>query len=206
MLGPVDGYEARYMAAARSVARVRQRMPASYHLVLGLPLACLLTSIALTHVYPLLALVPVWLLVWVLFLYLRVTVSRTHVHIQLGLFGPKIPLTAIDEARVCKYDSAKYGDKAIRTASDGSTAYYVGCETGVELSYRDEKGRQAKVFASCEDAATVVEAIRQAQVETSAAMRVPARVATDVRTAEDEALPVETDEPLPSRADPSRAR
>jgi hypothetical protein len=163
MSDSADGYEKRYMAADDAVVVARQRMPPSYHAVLAVPLIGLVAAAVVAHVYALLALVPLLLLMWALFLYLRVVVSATHVHIQLGVFGPKIPIGAIEAVRVGKYDSAKYGDKAMRTASDGSTAYYVGCETGVEIVYRSEAGGSTTVFASCEEAAKIVEAVERAR-------------------------------------------
>ncbi len=50
------------------------------------------------------ALTPLLMLIWLLFAVLRVTVTKEHVVVQYGVFGPKIPIDAITSAEEIDYD------------------------------------------------------------------------------------------------------
>lgn len=189
-----DPYETKYMSGAGSIARARKRMPLHYHLLFGVPCLLVLFAAVASGAWPVLALLPFVALLWVLFMHIRIHVTQEHVHIQLGVFGPKIPREAIVSARVETYDAKKYKSKVVHAASDGSIAYYVagGSERGVRIEYRDAANELQSVFASCEEADAIVEAIESVR-----------RTAVAARVEE------ETHEPAPAEehvAEPSKTR
>jgi hypothetical protein len=97
-------------------------------------------------------------------MFLRVSVTASHVHIQYGLFGPRIPIDAISDARVERYDPSRHGGWGIRRGADGSSAYSVpgGGECGVKISYV-KRGRERRVFASSDRPEELVAAIEKAR-------------------------------------------
>src|SRR5690606_33775091 len=66
---------------------------------------------------------PILALFSLLFSVLRVTVSQGHVNVQLGLFGPKIPIAAIESAEPLDYDWKQFGGWGIRLNSKGEWMY-----------------------------------------------------------------------------------
>jgi hypothetical protein len=60
---------------------------------------------------------------WSILSTLRTVVTRDGVHIQYGLFGPKIPIADIVSVDVVEYEAVKYGGWGIRFGLDGSRAY-----------------------------------------------------------------------------------
>jgi hypothetical protein len=91
----------------------------------------------------LLALVPVYAvgaMLQVLFWTLRTTVTRKSVHIQYGLYGPKIAVDDIVSAEVVAYDWKSFGGWGIRRRlRDGTVAFNMLGDQGraVKLTYRD---------------------------------------------------------------------
>ena len=171
MVHPVSGdqYTEKYMAGGKALASARMRMPGWFHWMM---LACVITvlftgvMVGLTSLAggaAMLALVPVELAVWFLFSHVRTTVTEQLVHIQLGLFGPKIPIEAITKVEVEKYDWKKYGGWGIKRSRDGTWAYSVpgGKGEALRVEYRDDKGKERKVVVSADNAAELVEAINR---------------------------------------------
>src|SRR5262249_27670325 len=100
-----DDYEKKYMSGEGALASARARMPWMFDVLL-LVLAGFTTATSLASgTWAALATVPLLLLVWILFMFLRVTVTRDALHVQLGLFGPKIAMDEITSASVAKYDA-----------------------------------------------------------------------------------------------------
>jgi hypothetical protein len=174
-----DDYEKKYMSGDGALARSRAMMPWPFH-VLVLFLAAFTTATSLASgTWVALATVPLLLLVWVLFMFLRVTVTPDSLHVQLGLFGPKIAMNEIVSATVAKYDALKYGGWGIRLGIDGSVAYSLPGHggKGVAVTF-DKNGKQRKMFVTCPNPEEVVAAIEKA--------RGGVRVAEDVRVAAEE--------------------
>ena len=174
-----DDYEKKYMSGEGALASARARMPWPFDVLL-LFLAAFTTATSLASgTWIALATVPLLLLVWILFMFLRVTVTPDALHVQLGLFGPKIAIDEITSATVAKYDALKYGWWGIRLGLDGSVAYSVPGHGGKGVAVTFEKnGKARKMFVTCPNPEEIVAAIDKA--------RGGVRVASDVRVAEEE--------------------
>lgn len=167
------------------VHQAKSKAPGWFHLVMFAPVVvslAILTAIVLGGAAPpallLLALpsLAVTLPLWLLFAVLRATVTTTHVHIQYGLFGPKIPLASISSCEAVTYDWKKYGGWGIRRGADGSWAYNMAGDQGraVRLEWRDEEGHDVTTLLSARDPEAFVRAVHEAQ-----ARRAPKRVRVD---------------------------
>jgi len=174
-----DDYEKKYMSGEGALASSRARMPWPFDvLLLFLAAFTTATSIA-SGTWVALATVPLLLLVWILFMFLRVTVTPDTLHVQLGVFGPKVAIDEITSATVAKYDALKYGGWGIRLGIDGSIAYSLPGHggKGVAVTFT-RNGKERKMFVTCPNPEEVVAAIDKA--------RGGVRVAQDVRVAEEE--------------------
>jgi len=174
-----DDYEKKYMSGEGAIASARARMPWPFDvLLLFLAAFTTATSIA-SGTWVALATVPLLLLVWILFMFLRVTVTPDTLHVQLGVFGPKVAIDEITSATVAKYDALKYGGWGIRLGIDGSIAYSLPGHggKGVAVTFT-RNGKERKMFVTCPNPEEVVAAIDKA--------RGGVRVAKDVRVAEEE--------------------
>jgi len=174
-----DDYESKYMGGGEALARSRVGWPWWFHAIMGTMGAFLVFSaIASSTVVPLLSL-PVLAVVWLLLMFLRVTVTTEHVHVQLGLFGPKIPIKKLIDAKAEDYQVLKYGGWGIRLGRDGSWAYSMPGSggRGVRLTYETESGKKKEVFVSSNDPEAILAGIAKARAGT-------VRVADEVRVEE----------------------
>jgi hypothetical protein len=174
-----DEYEQKYMAGGQAMAHSRMRMPAWFHwlmLLLGGVSAVSVTAATIASggaaAFGYLS-VLMCLAVWLLFSHVRCTVTKEQVHVQFGLFGPKIAIPDVISAVVEKYDWKKYGGWGIRMSSDRTWAYSVpgGKGIGVCITYRagaGDKRKERKVFISADNAEELVSAIQLAQGGSSA--------------------------------------
>lgn len=171
-----DDYESKYMGGGEALARSRVGWPWWFHAIMGASCGFLIFSaIASATLVPLLSL-PLLAAVWLLFMFLRVTVTTEHVHVQLGLFGPKIPIAKLLSARAEDYQPLKYGGWGIRLGRDGSWAYSMpGAGRGVRLTYETERGKRKEVFVSTPDPESILAGIEKARGGAGV------RVADDVR-------------------------
>ena len=89
--------------------------------------------------------------------------------IQYGLFGPKIPIDAIESCEAMDYDVMKYGGWGLRLGRDGSWAYSLLGEGGrvVQIVWR-EGGKEKKVVVSSRDPEALVKSIQSARGVTGA--------------------------------------
>jgi hypothetical protein len=172
----IDAYQRRYMADGSGVVH-HEKLRAPWYLHAATLAAGVFGTVAAVA-----SSAPLWvpvvvatgtLLSWTNFAALRVTVSAAAVHVQFGLFGPRIPVTAIDEVTVGSTSVFRYGGKGIRFGLDGSVAYsQLGDKgKGVEIRWRTKRGRRRTTVVSVGDPERLVEAIRKvcaaAQGETS---------------------------------------
>lgn len=170
----VDDYENQYMGGGAILYQSKAKAPLSFHLLMLLP--AIMTSLALSLAtldpkapswIPLLILpsLLVTLPLWLLFSVLRVTVTSAHVHIQYGLFGPKIPLESISACEGVAYDWKKYGGFGIRRGADGSHLYNMMGDQGraVKLTWTDEKGKVTTTLCSASDPEAFVRAVNKAK-------------------------------------------
>ena len=110
----------------------------------------------------------------------RTVVTSEEVVVRLGLWGPRVAVGEILEARVIAYPFFKYGGWGIRRALDGSRAYTMvgGTDQVVELRYRDG-GRERTVVFSAGNPSAVVAAIERARTQSGGELATRARVALD---------------------------
>jgi hypothetical protein len=163
---PLDEYERKYMGGSGPLARSRLANPWWFHLLIA-P-AALISLVAGIQALPVtivpLVLSAFVLLLWVCLWYLRVAVTASHVHIQYGLFGPRIPIEAIREARAETYDWARHGGWGVRYRPGVGWAYSVPGRggRGLKLIYVD-KGREREVFVSSDRPEELVAGIERAR-------------------------------------------
>ncbi|MCS6898517.1 MAG: hypothetical protein RMJ98_01585 [Myxococcales bacterium] len=183
--GPVDSYEARYMANEGKILR-REKIVWELHwlLLLPIPLCLVLTGMILAGMgskpAPLpVALLPAGLVVlfsflWILFRVLRVHVTEQNVHIQYGILGPQIPVAAITSCRVVDYEFSNYGGWGIRYGLDGSWAYSLAGDSGrvVQICWK-EGGKEKKVVVSSQDPDALAAAILLAMAGAAPRFRAP---------------------------------
>lgn len=103
--------------------------------------------------------------VWLMFAVLRVSVTSHRVQIQLGMFGPDIPIEQITHAEAVDYDWKTYGGWGIRKGKDGSWAYNMVGDAGraARIEYTDDKGKPRAVVVTSQEPHLLVDAIQQAR-------------------------------------------
>jgi len=91
---------------------------------------------------------PLVLVAWMLFAVLRVSVSEDNVNVQYGLFGPKIPISAIESAEAVEYDWKSFGGWGIRVNRKGEWIYNMPGDQGraVRIAWRDKRGRSRVTY------------------------------------------------------------
>src|SRR5262249_32457496 len=146
----------------------------AFHFLLLLPVivsALILTVVALTTRAPPflpLAILPSVLIsvpIWLLFSVLRATVTTSHVHIQYGLLGPKIPLENIQSCEAVSYDWMQYGGFGVRKGLDGTWAYNMMGDQGraVKLCWTNDRGKVVNTLVSASDPDAFVAAVAEAK-------------------------------------------
>ena len=164
-----DAYETQHMSEdgeEQFLYRDKFVAPWPFHIImLATPLASVLPFLFVPMQWMALVIGLPLIVLWLMFSVMRVSVSTEHVHAQLGIFGPKIPIDAIQSARAVKYDWKKFGGWGIRRSLDGQWAYNMLGDAGhaVEIVYDDaEKGSQTVLLTSGE-ATLLADAIAQAR-------------------------------------------
>lgn len=161
-----DLYERKYMPGEGTVLyRDKRRAPWQLQTLFAASgLAVLGSVIASGQLWALAITLPPLLIIWLLFAVLRVTVSEGHVNVQYGLFGPKIPISAIDRVEAQSYDWKTYGGWGIRYAGKRVWMYNMPGDGGrcVRITWHDAKGTRVTAIGS-RHAETLVAAIQQAQ-------------------------------------------
>lgn len=193
-----DEYEKKYMSEGGLLYESKSKAPLTFHLLVLAPslLSALILSIVSTlpgvSPWVLLAGLPALLItipLWLLFAVLRVTVTQKHLHVQYGLFGPKIPLDQIEACDAVAYDWKRYGGFGIRRARDGSWAYNMMGDQGraVRVKWRDDKGAEVITLISTPDPEGLAVAVRRAR-DAARSGPVHARIATDDEVLAEERL------------------
>jgi hypothetical protein len=180
---PADDYERRFMAGGGRPLH-REKMVWRLHWILGIwvPFLWVLAGIMLAGVGskpapPVMALLPLGMSVlfaalWALFAVLRVHVTDQEVHVQYGLWGPRIPVSAIESCEVVDYELSKFGGWGIRRSLDGTWAYSLMGDSGkvVQIAWRHE-GKTKKVVVSSPDPAALAAKIQQARAKADQSVR-----------------------------------
>lgn len=162
-----DLYERKYMAGEGVVLyRDKSRAPWPLHAIfLTLITASTVAAVASGAAFALAFNLPILLIIWLLFAVLRVTVSEGAVNVQYGLFGPKIPIAAIESAEAVTYDWKKFGGWGIRRSRDGSWIYNMPGDGGhaVKIVWRDTKGRRRTTLVGSLHSTRLAEQIQRAR-------------------------------------------
>lgn len=162
-----DPYVAQYMSGqGGALYFAKLTAPRFFHALFLLPLLVSLGSALAAHaplVVPLLSVIPLFL-VWILFSALRISVTAKEVHVQYGLFGPRIPVETIESCEACDYDWKQYGGWGIRYGRDGTVAYNMLGDGGRAVRITYKKGTKTKkVLVAAKDPERLATAIHQAR-------------------------------------------
>lgn len=179
--------------------RAKMRAPGWFFAIFAVPILIEIVAFAVLAAtsphFPLallalpLVMIPVMALMALLFAVLRVTVSEHEVHVQYGLFGPKIPVKAIRSAEVVAYDWKQYGGWGIRRGRDGSWAYNMVGDAGraVKVTWNKD-GKEVVHLLVSSDPEALAAAIQAARNPERL------RIADPVAEAEAEAAALEAEE------------
>lgn len=141
-----DLYERKYMAGEGVVLfRDKSRAPWPLHAIFLVAMTTVtVAAVTAGAAFALLFSLPTLAIVWLFFAVLRVTVAEGAVNVQYGLFGPKIPIAAIESAEPITYDWKKFGGWGIRRSLDGAWIYNMPGDGGhaVRIVWRDARGRR----------------------------------------------------------------
>jgi len=191
-----DDYEQRYMDAADALVRSRARVPGWVHAGFLIPalfsiyvavrVAGLSTPLAVLE----LGIGAVLLVGWLMNTHVRVTVTPRHIHVQHGLFGPRIAIEDVVEVGVERQRATNWLKYVLWGLGgwgvDGSYAYTVpGVPHHVAIRFR-RKGKVRKALVSSDDPQALVLAIEQAtaRVRVAEAVEAPAEHGEEPEEAE----------------------
>ena len=161
-----DAYERQFMTGEGVVLyRYKQRAPWLMTAMLGgtslvIVLAGLASGTWLGMAFGL----PLVALSWLMFSVLRVTVSSGMVSVQYGIFGPQIPVAAIERVEATTYDWKRFGGWGIRRAR-GEDLYNMPGDGGhaVRIVWHDSKGRRKVTLIGSSHADQLASTIRGAR-------------------------------------------
>ena len=184
---PPDEYESEYMPGGGQVLH-RSKLVARRLALLMLTLGVLMGVLAGVSFFtgPLFASIMLAFgSLTMLFVSLGLSVMRTKVtseelHVQYGLWGPRVPITAITSCNVIPYDWKKFGGWGIKRSMDGVWSYTpTMVERVVAISWTDDKGKTKKAVFAAEDPDSVVAAVRKARTQPTATASGRVRVSAE---------------------------
>lgn len=165
----VDAYELEYMKGEGLVLyRDKQRAPWPMMAALGSAGLAMLIPVLLGQpgawISALIGL-PILFVLVMLFAVLRVTVSQGKVVVQYGLFGPTIPIEAIEAVAPIEYKWTTFGGWGIRRGPGGSWLYNMPGDEGraVRIEWRDAKGRRRVTLVGSKHHVELVKTIEKAR-------------------------------------------
>lgn len=170
-----DEYEQKYMGGGEAIVRDRRGMPRWMHAMFALPMLIeLIAGIAViaakspVGLINLAMIIPMGLL-WMLFMFLRITLTNDTLHVQYGLLGPKIELSQVKSVSAGTYDWKQYGGWGIRKRK-GVTAYSTPGDTNdcLILEWVDASGKTQNTVVTTDKAKEFAEEI-QRRIATSGA-------------------------------------
>jgi hypothetical protein len=194
-----DSFEQTYMAPSGSVLhRDKRRSRGLAALLLGFALFAAVSTVG-TMLMPGPLFLPIVMGTVTLFLafcgvafsVIRTTVSTEELQVRLGLWGPRVPLEAVESCRVIDYDWKKFGGFGLKRAFDGTWSYTLSMnDRVVEVRWTENGKKRAAVF-SAEDPEAVVAAVqrgRELKLAQSSGKRIEAGEADVALEAELEAM------------------
>lgn len=210
-----DGYAAEYMGGGGGEILLRDKTVWRLGLVaVGLPAlaswgaAAAIAFGADPSASPAFALIPAFTGVVLtacaaLFTVLRVVVSTKELHVQYGLFGPRIPIESIESCENIAYRWTDYGGWGVRMGRDGSWAYSVMVKGKRAVRIRWKDGNETKItVVSSEQPDAIIDAVARARASIGSGVAEVADVArtkvrvedpTDALREQDVAEPLEVD-------------
>ena len=161
-----DGYEQEFMAGEGTVlyrAKARAHWFLAVVIIGGGGLA-ILGSGALSPIATI-ATLAFLTLTYVLFAVLRVTVSQGSLTIQLGLWGPRIPIASIISAEATNYRFSDVGGWGIRLSRSKGNMYNVPGDGGhaLRVVWRTEGGHEKIAWVGTREAPQLLAAISEAR-------------------------------------------
>jgi hypothetical protein len=160
-----DEYARKYMGGDRIRFLDKVRMPRWFGpLLLAAATAGAVGAISDGSPEAMLAFVPVTVATWALLSTIRVSVTDAFVHVQYGLWGPKVALDDVVAVEVIEYRPTRFGGWGIRMGLRGERAYSMPGAGGraVQLRYRTKSGERVAVITSAQPDA-LAQAIADAQ-------------------------------------------
>lgn len=189
-----DEYEAKHMATAGEVVHRDKRVSRLMAVLLAVPALLTVVVAVLALMSPTEASAGVGLLgvglffalSALLFSSLRTSVSTREVHIQYGIWGPRIPLDALESCQVVDYNPMVYGGWGIKLGVDGVWAFSMpGAKRALRLEWTTPKGKTKKAVVTADDPDRVLAAIERARTEaTKPRVRVSPAAVVDAELAE----------------------
>jgi hypothetical protein len=185
-----DAYEKEYMLATSDELAYRERLvaPGWYHM-LFLLLAVLIISpgfIAADLLLFGITAIGVLLLAffWMLTAIMRVHLSAAHLHIQLGLAGPKIATDRILTAEQISVRSLKTRGWGVRKMQDGTWYYgmHHGVLDAVQLTYADEHDEPKTVVIATQQAQEFIRALHTLQPSSSQSLDFSSEDSVQIKT------------------------
>lgn len=177
-----DEYESEYMRGEGMVLhRDKSRAPWPLHALFG---AAMLLTAATAFSGPgawvgTAVSMPLLAMAWLLFSVLRVTVSEGRVNIQYGLFGPTIPIAAIESAEAVEYDWKSFGGWGIRVNAKREWIYNMPGDGGraVRITWHDRKGKRKVTYVGSLESERLARQINRARelgpARTTPSLRAP---------------------------------
>jgi len=164
--GALDDYERQYMQGHGAVLhRGKRPAPKWMQALLGSSAIAGIGMLFTPAWMSALFVIPLGVIVWALFSVLRFTVSERAVKIQYGLFGPTIPMEAIESAEAVDYDWKKFGGWGIRRSMGGEWMYNMPGDQGraVRIVWTDAKGNRRVTNVGTPTPEPVVDSIAKAR-------------------------------------------
>jgi hypothetical protein len=207
---PADDYEAEYMTGEGQVLH-RSKVVARKLALLLLSLGVLLGVLAAASFTFAPVVASVAMLAGAFFMtfcglglsVLRTKVTSEELHVQYGLWGPRVPIAAITACNVIPYDWKRFGGWGLKRSFDGAWSYTPTLvDRVVSVGWSDDKGKTRNAVFAAEDPDAVVAAVRRARALTTGAAAAKARISAQ-GPVQDEIVDAEFE--APEAAAPAKA-
>ncbi len=191
-----DEYTAQYMEGGRARIVTKQRMPGWFFAIMGVSsLAIVGSGLATGALVSMVGVIPL-VLVTLLLSHLRVVVTDDALHVQYGLWGPKVAVEDITRCEVQRYDPMRFGGWGLKRSIDGTMAYSVPGGEGECIALEITEGAKTrKVVITTPNAASVALAIEEARArKLGSRVRVDTSATSDVGEVDEAAVEATTEE------------